>query len=129
MKREGTDAEAGDIFLTGRVIDLGGGDVAVVARWAQPSDRNCPSFDDVGRLWQSLETPDMPHEFECGSMRLALHGGVLSGEWHYTQHGGSPWPVSWTPCDADCYSDKLHRGSLFGASRGGVCASGGGLHY
>lgn len=124
MKREGADADAGDVFLTGRVIDLGGGDVAVDGRWAQPSDPQCPSFDDVGQLWQSLEAPQTPHQNECGPMRLKLHGGALTGSWQFAQHSGSPWSIDWKPCGAKCFSDSAHIGSIFAASRGGVCGSG-----
>lgn len=86
MIREGTNADAGDMYLSGHVTVDMYGHLHLDAKWTEPSDPECPALADGANVFEKLEMVAPLKRYHCGSMKFGIYHkmpelATVSADW------------------------------------------------
>jgi hypothetical protein len=73
MKREGSNADAGDMFVAGQVTTDIYGHLHLNAKWTEPSDPECPALGAGANVFEKLEMVAPLTRYHCGKMSFGIY--------------------------------------------------------
>jgi hypothetical protein len=86
MIREGSNADAGDMYLSGQVTADKYGHLHLSGKWTEPSDPECPALPAGTNVFEKLEMVSPLTRYHCGTMKFGIYPtspevAKVSAEW------------------------------------------------